>query len=223
METHLVKILKTESLTHNVNRYVVEKPSNYSFTPGQATDVSIDAPDLLDELRPFTFTGLNNWDFLEFTIKSYTDHDGITKKLAGLKPGDKLILHEVFGTIHYAGEGTFIAGGAGVTPFIAILRQLQAENKLGINKLIFSNRTDKDIILNSEFTQMLGINFINTLSDKEDKRYHFGRIDRGFLQRNINSLSGYFYLCGPDEMVEEIRNLLVEMGAYEEKIIREEF
>jgi ferredoxin-NADP reductase len=30
----------------------------------------------------------------------------------------------------------FIAGGAGVTPFIAILRQLQADDKIANNKLI---------------------------------------------------------------------------------------
>jgi ferredoxin-NADP reductase len=42
----------------------------------------------------------------------------------------------MFGAIEYKGEGVFIAGGAGVTPFIAILRQLQAENKIANNKLI---------------------------------------------------------------------------------------
>jgi predicted ferric reductase len=36
----------------------------------------------------------------------------------------------MFGAIEYKGEGVFIAGGAGVTPFIAILRQLQADDKL---------------------------------------------------------------------------------------------
>jgi predicted ferric reductase len=35
----------------------------------------------------------------------------------------------IWGAIEYKGEGVFIAGGAGVTLFIAILRQLQAENK----------------------------------------------------------------------------------------------
>jgi predicted ferric reductase len=45
----------------------------------------------------------------------------------------------------------FIAGGAGVTPFIAILRQLQAENKIANNKLIFT-KTANDIILKKNLT-----------------------------------------------------------------------
>jgi ferredoxin-NADP reductase len=49
------------------------------------------------------------------------------------------------GAIEYKGEGVFIAGGAGVTPFIAILRQLQAENKTTTN--YFTNKTANDIIL----------------------------------------------------------------------------
>jgi ferredoxin-NADP reductase len=71
------------------------------------------------------------------------------------------------GAIEYKGEGVFIAGGAGVTPFIAILRQLQAENKIANNKLIFTNKTANDIILKKEFNDMLGKNFINTLTDEQ--------------------------------------------------------
>jgi predicted ferric reductase len=50
------------------------------------------------------------------------------KKLGKLK--HELIIRDVWGAIEYKGEGVFIAGGAGVTPFIAILRQLQADDKL---------------------------------------------------------------------------------------------
>lgn len=42
-----------------------------------------------------------------------------------------LILHEVFGTISYQGEGLFIAGGAGVTPFISLFRSLKSKNEIG--------------------------------------------------------------------------------------------
>ena len=52
--------------------------------------------------------------------------------------GDELILHKAFGAIAYKGEGVFIAGGAGVTPFISILRFLQSANKVGASKLIFA-------------------------------------------------------------------------------------
>ena len=119
-EEHIVKILETEYVTHNVKRFKLSKPDSYKFKPGQATDIVINLPGWKEERRPFTFTGLNDWDTLEFTIKIYNDHNGVTNELGKLHAGDELILHDVFGAINYKGEGVFIAGGAGVTPFIAI-------------------------------------------------------------------------------------------------------
>src|SRR3954467_9535078 len=116
MSTHIVKILQSHFITHDVKRFVVEKPEGYDFIPGQATDVSINLPEWKDQLRPFTFTGLAEWDFLEFTIKIYNDHQGVTATLGKTNKGGQLILHDVFGAIQYKGTGVFIAGGAGVTP-----------------------------------------------------------------------------------------------------------
>ena len=45
MEEHIVKIIRTEQLTHDVKRFQVVKPKGYSFIPGQATkDVSVNTP-----------------------------------------------------------------------------------------------------------------------------------------------------------------------------------
>ena len=64
MEEHIVKIFSIEYVTHDVRRYKIEKPAGYSFIPGQATDVSINTPELKNEKRPFTFTCLNSDPFL---------------------------------------------------------------------------------------------------------------------------------------------------------------
>lgn len=69
MEKHIVKILAIRKVTHDVKRFRVEKPEGYSFIPGQATEVSVNTPELKDEKRPFTFTCLNREPYLEFTIK----------------------------------------------------------------------------------------------------------------------------------------------------------
>jgi ferredoxin-NADP reductase len=222
-EEHIVKILDTEFVTHNVRRFKVSKPDSYKYKPGQATDVVINLPEWKEERRPFTFTSLNEWDHLEFTIKIYDDHNGVTNKLGTLHAGDELILHDIWGAIHYKGEGTFIAGGAGVTPFIAIFRQLQKDGKIGNNKLIFSNRTSKDIILKDEFEKMLGANFINTLTDEKSEKYDNRRINESYLQEKIKDFSQYFYICGPDAMIESIKAELLNIGANENKIVIEQF
>src|SRR5579863_2699159 len=170
MEKHIVKVLATRPITHNVKQFDIEKPKGYKFIPGQATDVSINKPGLEDDLHPFTFTALNDWDHLQFTIKCYTDHDGMTNKLLKVNEGDELIIHEVFGAINYKGPGLFIAGGAGVTPFIAILRQLSKDGKLKDSELLFANKSIEDIILRDEFEMMLGENFINILDESADAK-----------------------------------------------------
>ena len=222
-EEHVVKILNTEYVTHNVKRFKLSKPENYVFKPGQATDIVINLPKWKEERRPFTFTALNDWDNLEFTIKIYDDHDGVTSQLGKLKVGDELIVHDIWGAIHYKGEGIFIAGGAGVTPFIAILRQLYKDKKIGNNKLLFSNRTSKDIILKEEFEKMLGDNFINTLTDEKSEKYDNRKIDESYLKEKIKNLSQYFYICGPDPMIESIKEDLLKLGVDKDKIVIEQF
>jgi len=222
-EEHVVKIISTEYVTHNVKRFKLTKPPLYTFISGQATDIVINLPNWKEERRPFTFTSLNDWENLEFTIKIYSDHDGVTNQLGKSQAGDELILHDVWGAINYKGEGVFIAGGAGVTPFIAILRQLQKDGKLGNNQLLFSNRTSKDIILKEEFEKMLGNNFINTLTNEKTDKYDNRKIDEDYLKEKISDLSQYFYICGPDAMVESISEDLQKIGVDKGRIVTEQF
>src|SRR6185436_10298150 len=105
MSKYIVKILEARFINHDVKRFTVEKPKGYSFIPGQATDVSINEPGWTDQLRPFTFTSLNGWPSLEFTIKIYNDHNGVTERLGKTNAGEELILHDVFGAIQYKEPG----------------------------------------------------------------------------------------------------------------------
>lgn len=213
MERHIVKILSTNFVTHDVKRIRLEKPEDYAFIPGQATEIAINQEEWKNEKRPFTFTALNEKNYLEFTIKIYDDHKGVTHQIGQLKEGDSLIIHDVWGAIQYNGEGTFIAGGAGVTPFIAILRQLNVDGKIGSNKLLFSNKTQKDIILKDEFEKILGDNFINTLTDEKTAQYDNQFIDKDYLKAKISDFSQKFYICGPPPMIDAVKKSLVELGA----------
>ncbi len=223
MERKTIKIRKVEPVTHNVKRFTLDRPDGIKFVSGQAAEVSVNKPKWDNEKRPFTFTSLAQWDFLEFTIKIYPDHHGVTEQLGMLVAGDELIIHDIFGTIHYVDEGVFIAGGAGVTPFISIIRQLEHDNKIGSNTLLFSNQTTSDIILRDEFDRMLGNRFINIITNERTDQYHNGRIDADFLSKNVKDFSKYFYLCGPDPMVESLQKTLLTLGANQSKIVIEQF
>ncbi|MFT5252005.1 MAG: ferredoxin-NADP reductase [Flavobacteriales bacterium] len=221
MENHIVKIVSVESVTHDVKRFTIQKPEGFKFIPGQATEVSVNTPALKNEKRPFTFTSLNDNKQLEFTIKIYDSHNGVTKELGKLKHGDELIIRDVWGAIEYKGEGVFIAGGAGVTPFIAILRQLQVDGQIANNKLIFTNKTEKDIILKKEFKEMLGKNFITTLTDEKKEGYENARIDHTFLKEKIDNFKQHFYVCGPPQFVTAISEALTQLGAKTDAVVFE--
>jgi hypothetical protein len=218
----VVRILKTDFVTHNVRRFVLEKPKDLDFIPGQATEISINQKDWKDKKRPFTFTSLPSDKVLEFTIKGYYDHKGVTNKLHQLQPGDELIIRKPWGTINYQGPGVFIAGGAGVTPFIAILRSLFQQNKIKGNKLIFSNKTSKDVILEQEFKAMFDQqDLILTLTREKNSCYEYGRVDSQFLNKYIDNSDQNFYVCGPPSMVKDLKRELKKLGANIDEIVFE--
>ena len=215
-----VRILNIQQVTHNVRRYVLEKPAGYRFEPGQATELSLDEDGWRDKKNPFTFTALTDDPNLEFTIKSYFDTggDGVTERLYGYRPGQSLILRDVWGTITYKGPGTFIAGGAGVTPFIAILRDLHHNRKLEGHTLVASNRTEADIILRDEFESFRGLETIWTVTDDPQSSLLHERVDAAFLNRHVRNFDRNFYLCGPDDMVKDLRATLKDLGANVENV-----
>lgn len=221
--THTVKILKIEKITHDVLHLVTEKPRDIDFVAGQAADVSINKTGWEKEIRPFTFTSLPGDPHLEFTIKTYPSHNGVTGQLLTLAPGDSLLIHGVFGDIHYRGEGIFIAGGAGITPFIAILKDLEKNNAIGNNKLLFANKTKDDIILEDTFTRLLGGNFINVLSDEVRTEYAHGYITADLIRKYADANTKYYYLCGPDPMMDAVGNHLTALGIDETHIVKEGF
>lgn len=219
--SNIVKIIGIRTVTHDVKSFRVEKPEGYSFIPGQATELSVNRPGMEEEKRPFTFTSLNEDEFLEFTIKRYSDHHGVTDLLHQLQVGDEVILRDVWGAIEYKGPGYFIAGGAGITPFLSILRSLHKEGRADGNTLFFSNKTAADIIYEAELSGILGEAAVYILSKENNPAYLSGRIDAAFIREHVKDFSRHFYICGPDPMIAAIADLLEQSGASADAVVFE--
>lgn len=222
MNNHVVKVVSADFVTYNVKRFIVEKPPGFTFIPGQATEISINKPGLENEARPFTFTSLSDSPYLEFIIKIYQGHNGMTEKLLLVKAGDELILHDVFGTIAYKGPGLFLAGGAGITPFISIFRHLKTQNKLDGNTLLFGNRASRDIILQEELKALLGEHYIDVLEIATDPGIPGRFIDSDLIRQYSNEKTAYYYICGPDKFTSIMYKKLIDLGVTAEQIIIEE-
>ena len=223
MTCHLT--LKEKHLvTPDVHHFVFDRPEGYEFTPGQATEMALDRDGWRDEGRPFTFTGLPDQDALEFVIKSYPDHDGVTEQLGQLQPGDTVRIGDAWGAIEDRGNGLFIAGGAGVTPFIAILKaKLADKGTLSGNRLVFSNKTEADIILRDWFEGLPGLDFRPIVTDQPDSPLHDGMIDRDTLEPLVAGHEGPVYLCGPDPMMEALIPVLKDLGVTGDRLVVESF
>lgn len=217
-----VTVQQVEPLNYNVRRFKVEKPEGYTFIPGQATLVSIDQEGLRDQKRPFTFTSLPDEGHLEFTIKIYPSHEGVTDKLDDIKPGDRLLIEDAWGAIQFQGKGTFIAGGAGLTPMLAILRDQAIQQSDAVEQLIFSNKTAKDLFLEKELRAATDDKLLLTYTQEHVDGAEHGRVNATFLRKHLKSVDQFFYVCGPPGMVESVEALLKQHGAQPEKIITEE-
>lgn len=221
MNNYIVKVLEAYYITHDVKCFLVEKPLGYDFVPGQATNVSINLPEWENELRPFTFTCLRELKYLEFMIKIYQDHEGVTNMLGRINKGSELILHDVFGAIEYKGQGVFIAGGAGITPFISIFRDLYKKNQLRGNILIYSNKTSEDVIMEAELQKMLKKDFVRLFTIENITGFRSLRIDRNYLIDVVGDFGQNFYVCGPEDFVVNVNNLLLNLGATVDTIVFE--
>jgi cytochrome-b5 reductase len=221
-ETQTVTLLQSEFVTHDVKRFIVDRPASFRFQPGQGVELAINRPELEDQGRPFTPTSLTEDRVLEFTIKNYPEHQGITRELHRLTPGADLLMSEPFGTIQYRGPGVFIAGGAGITPFLAILRQLAHRGELNGNSLIFSNNTRDDIICEKELRHYLGDRCILTCTAEASPGYENRRVDKVFIAENIRDFGQNFYVCGPPGMMESVNGALQELGANPQNLVFEQ-
>jgi cytochrome-b5 reductase len=209
-------------VTHDMRRFVISRPEGFEFEPGQGAELTPDRPEWKDKGGPFTPTCLPGDRVLEFTIKRYDQGGGLTETLHGLGAGARLLMSEPFGTITYKGPGVFIAAGAGVTPFLAILRNLASQGGLGEDhKLLFTNKTSKDLICGPELRHYLGDRAVFTFTREQDPGMEHRRIDAAFLQAHMGDPAQHFYVCGPEAFVESVNADLISLGVDPDRLVYE--
>jgi ferredoxin-NADP reductase/DMSO/TMAO reductase YedYZ heme-binding membrane subunit len=123
-----------------------------------------------------------------------------------------------------------IGGGVGITPLMAKIRSLTDRGWGGAIHLIYSIRTQAELIFQQEL-QALEERFPNlkltiTCTRNADDRWpgERGRIDETMLRRLISDWQRTrIHLCGPTEMTVPLIEALMEMGVPAEQIKDEAF
>jgi ferredoxin-NADP reductase len=125
-----------------------------------------------------------------------------------------------------------IAGGSGVTPFRAFVREATRRNLDTKITVLYSVRTTNDIIFHTEFRDLAqtnpNFNFYVTctrIHPEDPWTGRRGRIDADWVKHHIYDLANtVFYACGPNELVESIEHLvLMEMKVPKEQIRTEKW
>ncbi len=216
MAEHIVSILDITPVTHDVKRFTLQKPAGYTFVPGQATDVAINLPGWEDQLRPFTFTALNEWDYpgihhQDIRRPSSSQRDPPAGQAESPATASSCTTYGAPSSTK--GEGVFIAGGAGITFCIAIFRQLHKEGKAWQQQThLFQQNPGRHHPGDANSRAMLGQNFINTLTDEAFPGYDHHRMDEVYLRDKVKDYRQHFYICGPDAMVAALQPIIHKLG-----------
>jgi ring-1,2-phenylacetyl-CoA epoxidase subunit PaaE len=112
-----------------------------------------------------------------------------------------------------------IAAGSGITPIMSIAKALKDGNV----QLIFGNRSKSDAIFLSEIQAMSNVSFTGFLSQEEAKGFHKGRIDKTnfteIIKADLNILKAdAFFICGPEGMINDVKETLKLFGINDKKI-----
>ncbi|MBT6209966.1 MAG: 2Fe-2S iron-sulfur cluster binding domain-containing protein [Woeseia sp.] len=146
-----------------------------------------------------------------------------------LKIGDMLEVMPPFGRFHSdvaarkAKTVLMFAGGSGITPILSIMRATLAEEADSRVILFYGNRRQRTTMfiddlyaLKNLYTERLQLYFLFSQEEQEFEIFS-GRLD----ERKVSQLLNTFcvglqpddaFICGPDTMIDTVRNALVEFG-----------
>lgn len=155
-----------------------------------------------------------------------------------LKAGDTLEVHPPEGKFIFepgTGAKTYaaFAAGSGITPVLSIIKSVLEKEPESTFILVYGNRTSENTIffkelleLQAKYSERLFIEFVYSRAREENAQ--FGRIESStvnYVLKNKfkNSTIDRFYLCGPEEMTENVKSILKQNGVPEENILFELF
>ncbi len=221
--THILTLREINKATHDTHHLVFDRPDDFNFTPGQAIEMKLQKDGWKDKGRPFTPISLPQDDTLEFVIKSYPSHDGVTEQIAKMKVGDEVSIDGPFGKMKDKGPGVFIAGGAGITPMIALLRTRLADHgDLTGSTLVFSNKSARDVIWRDQLSAMPGLTVAYVASKDGGDGVPKQELSRDFLRQFI-APDTRCYLCGPPPMMSAVKKTLEELGVTGDNLIADDW
>lgn len=194
------------------------------FVPGQFVEIGVQI-NAVNYFRNFSISSsLNqykNEKTISFTIQKQFNGKVTNWIFDSLKIGDKLTISEAKGDFVNNKSTTkllYIAGGSGITPFKSMIEEC-VENNVAATLLYYAKSNQH--IFESEFIELakmdnVTIHLIDTTSNGRININQIQNYCPDFLERKV-------FICGPNTMIEDVKQLLIENNATEKNIISEYF
>jgi ferredoxin-NADP reductase len=223
--------------TPDVSSFTLALPAFRAHRAGQHYDVRLTAADGYQAQRSYSIASPpSRSGEVDLTIERIPDGEVSPYFHDVIEVGD---LVEVRGPIggYFVWEAALggplllVAGGSGVVPLMAMLRERAVIDDKPPAALLLSSRTYDDVIYREELDALAaadgGLRVIQTLTRSQPPGWtgHDRRIDRAMLTEAIGAAGRQplVYICGPTLLVEAAANGLVELGVPPARVRTERF
>ena len=203
------------------------------FRPGQYVNLFVEI-DGVRTSRPYSISSAPGAPHIDLTVREKPDGFVSPYLVRGVTVDDRLVStgpigHFVHEPLIHGDDLVFLAGGSGITPFMSMLRDLQARDWPRSVTLLVGTRKPSDVIFGQELKAMARGNdrlrlAVVVSEPSPSFRGRRGLLDAARIRKEVGDPAGKtFYLCGPNPMLELCRAALAEIGAPRQRIRTELF
>lgn len=223
--------------TPNVRSYSLDLPAWPGHRAGQHVDLRLTAADGYSVERSYSIASEPaRAGQIDITVERIEDGEASEFLHDVVVPGDRIEVRGPIGGYFVwepplGGPLLLVAGGSGVVPLMAMLRERARAGSGVPTRLLFSSRSFEEIIYRDELERLAaaddGLGVIHTLTRAQptDWTGYARRIDDRMLTEVLEPLGGSArtYICGPTALVETAANALVRLGLPPDRVRTERF
>jgi ferredoxin-NADP reductase len=226
----LAEVVELVPETPRVKSLVLTVPGWAGHRPGQHVDVRLTAEDGYQAQRSYSIATPADGERVVLTVERLEDGEVSPFLVDELRVGDRLELRGPIGGyfVWDGGDGAplhLVAGGSGIVPLMAMLRHREGLASAGPAALVYSARTESDLIYREEIDRLADVRIAYTLTRERPPGWtgYDRRIDAELLGEALRGpdRAASAYVCGPTRFVEVAADALVGLG-YEPGRVRTE-
>jgi ferredoxin-NADP reductase len=233
----LGEVVETRTETARARSLTLAMPEWQGHQPGQHVDVRLTADDGYQAERSYSIASPPEAERkVTITVERLDDGEVSPYLVDDVHTGDHVELRGPIGgyfvwKASMGGPLLLVAGGSGIVPLMAMLRHRRAVGSTVPTRLLYSSRTQEEVIYRDELDDLTrrngGLEVIYTLTRQQPPGWtgYHRRIDEDLLREVVWPAQDLAraYICGPTQFVETAATTLVALGYGPARVKTERF